>query len=308
MPSMQVTNVPLQSAVSIKQSDNRGTMRFSASERIGEYGIGGPVSNTATSVFMLNPTSLPGTRLAAMAKLYQRFRFTSAELTVNANLSSATTGSIVAGFSSNPDLEVGTNSLAQIYSLPGAKSARLWVPTHVKASMAPLIPGGWYIIDRDSAEIMLTSQGKFLIDLETKPNLETYTTIPILLSYTIEFSLPIAPTEVSTSHNMPAMSWSGSDGSSFTALTANLSEFGVPTTKAKTVYAMIPSQTITVGSGLGAPEDVDVHYVYQATPSKFYLYPADGLANALNVDLDAALHGFSTDNWNTPRVTWYAVQ
>lgn len=313
MPRMQVTNVPFQSAITVQQSNRRDTMRYTASERIGSISLGSAVSSATAYSFNLSPGMLRGTRLEAMSKLYQRFRFTSAELLINCNLSTATTGSLVAGFTGNPDMELDSSPLAQIYSLPSAKSMRLWVPTTIKANMTPLVPGGWFTNDVDSAEIMWTNQGKFFIAIESQPSITGMTEIPIILNYTIEFALPVAPTQTNTSYDNPAMTWTisataGNDW--FTSLTTleTAPLFDVPTTKSKTVYAMVPAPSILVTNQGGDIEKIDVAYVLKGAGVTFWLFTAENLEAALANDVTECIKGYAHADWTTPRTTWYAIE
>lgn len=289
-------------------------MRYTASERIGSITLGSSVPTTTAYTFHLSPGMLRGTRVEAMSKLYQRFRFTSAELLINCNLSTATTGSLVAGFSGNPDMELDGSPLGQIYSLPNAKSMRLWVPTTIKANMTPLVPGGWFTNDIDSAEVMWTNQGKFFIAIESMPSITGVTEIPIILNYTIEFTLPVAPTQTVTSYDNPNMTWTidttaGQDW--FTALTSLETTpppgFAVPTTQSKTVYAMVPAPPIMVTNQGGDIEMVEVAYVLKGAGVTFWLYTAENLEAALANDVSECIKGYAKANWETPRTTWYAI-
>lgn len=288
-------------------------MRYTASERIGSISVGSTVPSDTAYTFNLSPGMLRGTRIEAMSKLYQRFRFTSAEMLINCNLSTATAGSIVAGFTGNPDMELNSEPLAQIYSLPNAKSMRLWVPTTIKANMTPLVPGGWFTNDLDSAEIMWTTQGKFFIAIESMATVTGVVDIPIILNYTVEFALPVAPTQSAITYPNPAMTWTINPTASeynFTALTTlevGPPVYPVPTTKSKTVYAMIPAPTILVTDQGGQLEKIDVAYVLKGAGVSFWLYTAENLEAALANDTSECIKGYAHADWTTPRTTWLTM-
>ena len=304
LPSMQSTNIPVQSAVNVQQSIRNDTNTIVGSEIIGFVQVGGSTPSGNVQTFDLSPALLVGTRLAAMAKLYQRFRFVSAELLINSNVSTTTTGSLVVGFTSNVDWEpTAARATTQIFSLPGAKSVRLWTPTAVKAVMTPLIPNAWYINDSDSAEVMWTNQGKFLIAIESPASLENITQIPIVLSYKVQFSLPIdSAAAASGALVFPQMTWTATTGGYFDSYTASAGEVAAPALVTKVLYEMMPAPAITRVSPGGASLDlIPLVYVMYYT-GKLYLYQLEHLEDARNFRTESAYPVSPSTTWTTTRM------
>lgn len=300
-PSMQMTNVPFQSAITIQQSAMRNVTTLVGSEYVGSVQIGGATPANTAQTFYLSPGGMVGTRLASMAKLFQRFRFISAELLINCNMSTATNGSLVAGYTSNSDWEPQPlRAAGQIYSLPGAKSVRLWTPTRVNAVMTPLVPNAWYVNDADSAEIMWTNQGKFVVAIESQANLEIVTTIPVMLNYKVQFALPVDSMPAATTAIVfPQTEWSGAATGYYTVITATTGEGALPTLTAKQVYELMPAPAITLTSA-GSAQLLPVLYVLYYT-SKYYLYTAENLDAARQLDTSKAIQLLPAA-WATPRM------
>jgi hypothetical protein len=176
-------------------------MTLRAHEQIGYIRIG------PTNEFYdipVNPVNFIGTRLAQMARSFQKYRFTRLQLRIMTNLPTTVGGTITSGYSSNPDYQVSIYSDIgrQIFALDGAQISNLWVHNIVRCPIRDRQK--WYYIDPDSSEIMNTTQGKFLMLPTSGANITEEISVPLIIEYDIQFmgaaldtASEVPPTDVS---------------------------------------------------------------------------------------------------------------
>lgn len=154
--------------------------------------------NTPTGTlfqFMLNPLDplFRGTRLQNLAKSYGKFRFRKMKLTIASNFSTTVSGSLISGYMENPDqlLASGKNPdslIRQVYATQGATSKSLWTPIDIVGRITDR--NKWYNLDDTSNEVMQTTQGKFVIVVQSPVAITNTVSVPVMLDYTIEFTEP----------------------------------------------------------------------------------------------------------------------
>lgn len=183
---MQVTNVPVATATTIRQTNVDRTHVETNREQVGLFTIS-PTSGVGDStVIKMNPLTLAGTRLQAMARNYQKYRFRRVSVTIQSSASTSIGGLYVVGYNSNPDAELsaGLATVQRIATLPGAVSANAWRTVTSRARLED--PNKWYNLDADSEEVMQTTQGYFAIAVQIPSTGTGPTTYAVWLDYTIE--------------------------------------------------------------------------------------------------------------------------
>lgn len=181
-------------------------MRFAGSEYIQNWTITATTPGKLYEI-ALNPvsTDLPSLlRLRQMASSFGKFRFKKAQLTIATNFATTVSGNYMIGYSENPDLQLatlGSNDLSnQVYNL-GGRSCPFWSPVRYPAKFRDT--SRWYNIDADSTEVMMTTQGKFVIAIQQMPSATLPLNIPVLLDYEIEFCEPALQNKTTLSYGAP---------------------------------------------------------------------------------------------------------
>jgi len=183
----QVTQIPATMAYTINNRTNINRHTERAKEYLGTIPISGNTPTGRAFVFALNPLHYPATRFGRLASSYQKFRFRNCRLTIASNFSTTVSGSIIAGYMENPDQEILPEPYIfnQVFSATNGVSQSLWKPIDISARF--MDKAKWYNIDNDSDEIMQTTQGKFVIVVQSPVAVTSQVQIPILLEYDIEF-------------------------------------------------------------------------------------------------------------------------
>lgn len=181
-------NVPLTAVTQIRQSSNPvNVMKISGTDRIGGVTFGPTTPLNRAIQFKMSPAHLGGTRINSLSKSFQLYRFTNMKLTVFSNLPSTSGGGYTVGYCENPDQSFtsGPGLGSQIFALTDAVIGNMFVPTTSKARIND--KSKWYRIDEDSSEVMNTTQGSFVLSVDSLTAITTPLTVPVMLEYSIEF-------------------------------------------------------------------------------------------------------------------------
>jgi hypothetical protein len=265
------TNVPMEIAYKVQQNTVQRTHVESSREYIGNVTFLPDNVNSAL-VFMMNPLAMPSTRLARIAANYQKYRFRSMALTMQSSTTTSTNGLYILGYQSNPDASFPPGqAIAYAFDLPGANSCNVWRTCTSRATIED--PNKWYNVDNDSAEIMSTTQGYFIVVLQTPPSTSGPVTFPVILDYTVEFK----GTALNTLNpNAPLMFPSGtfSSGGSPTFTVDPDETISVPAMVAGTCYQINPAYTFNLSGS-----DDRVIGFFSRTGSNYYFYESPDTFN-----------------------------
>jgi hypothetical protein len=103
------------------------------------------------------------------------------------NVSTTTNGAIVGAYLANPDQELPSNPVRALFGAGGC-SAPVWQPLSIDAKLLGRGPvNDYFNVDADSREVMLTTQGKFVLALQGQLSSTNSIDFPIYLEYEIEF-------------------------------------------------------------------------------------------------------------------------
>jgi len=260
-------DVPFQRTFAIQQNQRDEVYAMEKLDKLVSWSVSALTPIGALNEITLNPLSIGSTRLQQMARLYSKYRFKSVELVIGQNLPTTTGGTYVAGFYENPDQDIlfGQSALQSIMTQKGAVAAAFWNPISIKAKISDR--NKWYNLDLDSAEVMQTTQGKFVMAIENAPTITGITNVPLYLRYSIEFAgatIQVNPF-VSGPVIFPAANWVP-----FTAFAYNgtilSGEIPFPTLIANKPYIFNPP--LLLGQN-GSPVSATV-YQFAASVSSFY--------------------------------------
>jgi len=246
---MQVTNVPVATATTIRQTNVDRTHVETNREQVGLFSIL-PTSQVGdVTVFSMNPLSLSGTRLQAMAQNYQKFRFRRISMTIQSSASTATGGLYVVGYNSNPDAELGTGlaTVQRIATLPGSVSANAWRTVTSAAKLED--PNKWYNLDADSEEVMQTTQGYFAMAVQIPASSTGPTVYAVWLDYTIEFKGNSINPVSSFVGLFPASDWARVGATNIYVPTPSGGEPGLPTVVTGAIYSLNPGWPVKLNEG-----------------------------------------------------------
>jgi len=181
------TNIPVSQAFTIRNSTKASVHREQASEIIGYIGVGPNIPINIPISFYMNPLRMNGTRINRLASTFQKFRFKYARLRVVSNLPTTITGMLATGYAENPEQAIpsGADIVNSIYSLANGTITALYTPVYTDAVFKDT--NRWYNIDDDSEEVMMTTQGKFVLTVAFAASLTSAQTLPVVLDYEIEF-------------------------------------------------------------------------------------------------------------------------
>lgn len=186
--AMKTTNIPVLQAMTMVQTSKNLPVRLVRSEIVGSVTFLPGAPSGPTSVFPLNPLSYPNSNLAAMAKNFNKYRFNSAILSTFTSQGSSVGGGITVAFSENPSYSVDINNgTAEVFALEGAQQAGLWTNLRVNAKFPKETRKMYYYVDPLDREPNTTFQGVFFANQSTPSTATTPITIPIYLSYDVEF-------------------------------------------------------------------------------------------------------------------------
>lgn len=287
------TSVPMEVAYTVRQPTTRKVHRETACEYIGDFVIQPTSKQGQSSKFMMNPLTLPRTRLFNLARNYQKFRFTKMSLKIQSSTTTSTNGLYVVGYNSNPDAEYSQdNAIPAIFDLPGAQSANVWRTTTSTARIEDR--NKWYNLDADSEEVMQTTQGYFAIAIQSPTSSTGPLIMPVLLEYSIEFIGSAFNTENSSAPFVwPAGTWSYNSATSNYTFTPAPGEITGPTIPAGASYIVNPTYPVR-----GDGEDT-IGVVQGTTASWAFFRNVEDLGNntALNIKY----------TFETNRTTWSRV-
>jgi len=257
------TSIPFTQAYQIQQTNKVSTHREVNNEIIGAISIAAADLPGTSWGFDLNPLKYVGTRLNALAKIYQKYRFKSASLKILTNFATTVQGSLVVGYNSNPDYELTTGmAINQVFSLNLSKMVQLWTPTSVAAQIQDR--NKWYNLDLDSPELMETTQGAFHVVVQNAANITGTQSIAVMLEYDVEFTgSAINASTVGTPATFPAGTWTYSQAS--LQFAADAGEPSLPSLAGDTYYYISPKITF---SGEFVPEG----FSYTSSTTSFFFY------------------------------------
>lgn len=205
--SRQTTELPLNKGFIVTNNSSNRTMRYQRSELLTTLSLSSTDVAGPLTEFPLNPASdlFSGSQLQQLVRISQQFRFNRLSLRFGNTTATANGGSIVIAYTENPDQSI--SSLRDIFNLPGSKTFPLWMPADITAYFKnPKM----YNVDPDSAEIMQTTQGKFVIGLINPPTTTGTSSYPLFMDY--EVSLYGAATQDFGSKPAPVFPASGGVG------------------------------------------------------------------------------------------------
>lgn len=159
-----------------------------ASEIIGAVSL----SNNAEAIgdvqeFVLNPSVFRGTRLAQLSSIFQKYKFTKAELVIDTNQPTTVGGQFAIGYTNQPEQEFppGATVIQEVFALPNAKLVQTYVPIATSAKIDEKQP--LLFIDDEGNEKNTTEQGKFVITTAAPTTAASIQTFQAILNYTCVF-------------------------------------------------------------------------------------------------------------------------
>jgi hypothetical protein len=183
---MRSVNIPAQQTYQLRNTVPDSRCVFRGHEQISQFSVG-PTTPVGTLFKIdLNPADLlyAGSRIQSLCKVFQKYRFRVALLTVGNVTGTSTGGALVVAYSENPDYSVGNNAARTLAAMEGSITSALWMPIDCKASIGDRTK--WYNIDSDSNELMQICQGKFMIAVQYPPTTSGDVILPVYLDYEIE--------------------------------------------------------------------------------------------------------------------------
>lgn len=183
-----MANVPLQVAYTKRQVTGPQTTRVRFSDQLANIVVTPTEPVGRLWQFPLNPLQMARTRLRQYAGLYGKFRFKAAKLCVGVNMPTTVNGNYTLGYAQNPDFEFGfgERATAQVYALKDAVNKPWWMKGESVMNITD--KQKWYNIDADSDEVMMTTQGQFVLTNVSPPSITAPVTVPIFIDYDVEFS------------------------------------------------------------------------------------------------------------------------
>lgn len=287
------TAIPMEVAYTVRQPTSRKVHRETACEYIGDFVILPTSKQGQSTKFMMNPLTLPRTRLFNLARNYQKFRFTKMSLKVQSSTTTSTNGLYVVGYNSNPDSEYSLDTaIPAIFDLPGAQSANVWRTTTSVARIEDR--NKWYNLDADSEEIMQTTQGYFAIAVQSPTSASGPLIMPVLLEYTVEFTGSAFNTENSSAPFIwPAGTWAYNSLTGNYTFTPAPGEITGPTIPSGASYIINPTYPVP-----GEGED-NIGVVQGTTASWTFFRNVEDLANNTPLNIK--------QTFETNRTTWSRV-
>jgi len=148
-------------------------------------------SRFVVNEFDLDPLYLEGTRLQALCKSFQKYRFRDGtKFILQCNAPTTTTGGYVAGYTENPDqnMSTGYRATTAISALTGSVAAPVWTTQEVHINVRD--KQKWYNLDDDTIEIMNAIQGKMVVQQTGPVSTTSNIVVPVWLEWDIELTGP----------------------------------------------------------------------------------------------------------------------
>jgi hypothetical protein len=186
MASNNYASLPISTATTIRNNTNSSTViKFPGKEIIGSITLSSSTPVNTLYQFVINPILMAGTRVQRFCSSFQKYRFRRLKFTVASNFPTTTAGSLVGGYTENPDQNFTENATIanQIFACNG-KIATLYVPFEIEAKIGD--KNKWYNIDDDSDEKMMTTQGTFVLASLSTANITNTVSIPLIMEYEME--------------------------------------------------------------------------------------------------------------------------
>jgi hypothetical protein len=291
-------NVPMEIAYTVSQKTTQSVHREKACEYIGNVTFS-PSSVIGTAMlFRMNPILLSGTRLARLASSFQKFRFRRLALTLQSSTTTSTNGLYIVGYNSNPDAEAPSGqAIPFAFDLPGAQSGNVWRTITSNGRIED--PRKWYNVDPESLEVMQTTQGYFMVVLQSVPSTTGPITFPVILDYEVEFTgSALNPLSTSPIQLFPAGTFTYNSVSGNYTFAAATGEPALPTTVNNVGYRLLPSYPITVVDSDGPTLITALIIMPTALSWAFF---------ASEEDYDKAIPIMATVTQITPRTTIQSV-
>lgn len=276
MGTRSMVSVPFAQAMRINQSSGMGATRHRATEIIYDLVIS-PATEVGTLwTLEFNPPTLGNTRLAALSQSYQQYKVRGLMATLFTNLPTTASGTFVFGSTANPDQTIKNGQ--QVFALPGASMVSMFTPSTAKLNFS----NEWLNIDPDSIEKMKTTACKFVVCLQSKPNITgTDMHIPVYIEWDVEFRYPAVqePQEEPTQAVIvPACHMTSVDAGGAVYLASETS-VPLPILKERVVYAIEPSWDVL--SEVGASVTiVAITQGPQAGGRSYFMYDSVAAANS----------------------------
>lgn len=293
---MQVTNVPVATATTVRQPAVSRTHVETAREQVGLFSISSTTPVGTGQQYMLNPLTMAGTRLQQLAKSYQKYRFKRAALTIQSSASTSVGGLYVVGYNSNPDAEIGSGFAAvqKTAALPGATSANAWRTVTSQAKIED--PGKWYNLDADSEEVMQTTQGYFSLVTQVPSTGTEPVSYAVWLDYTVEFKGAAINTGPNVVGLFPAGTWTRTLNTRTATFVADAGEPPVPTTANNVTYSVNPGWSLTTFNG----DKTTANAVEQSAGSQWSFFESvEGAQTDSKIEIE--------DSFRTPRTILSSV-
>jgi hypothetical protein len=306
MSTTSTTLIPLSSAYTVRQMNTgRDVHRVRASETIGKITMIPGQAVGQVDVFRLNPEDLTNTRLNAISRNYQKFKFKKAQLRIMSNLATAITGQLVTGYTNSAEMDItpGPQAAAQIFDLPGAAYQAVYTPTVVNAALDGKAPP-FYIKDTGK-DINTTIQGQFFIGISQQVTTAAPVEFPVILDYEVELSgnalqIPTGQTALA----FPSVNFMGRSEGNYTLAIAAGETLSLPSFTPGTLMQMKPSYELSLNVGAQEQGVVKANYLSWFGADQWRFYES---VDAFNTNSQIMNIGIASDlgspNQGTPRTT-----
>lgn len=267
--SMTSTNIPIEKAYTIKQT-SRGPSRHveTSSEIIGSIAMLPDQPAGQVFEFLLSPTNMPGTRLNAISRNFQKYRFTRAALLLASTLPTSVGGSLTTGYTNEPAEGFPQGGQNKVFQLPNAEISTLYTPTRIVADFSSNLSGvkrdkTEFFISQESGEENTEIQGKFVIENNSQITTNGTVNIPVILEYTCEM-WGAAGNEPAQAQVWPSSSiTSGSNGAMLLAIAVGETAT-FPSLVTGLLYELQPSISAKVAAGGIDAGSTNLNYVSYA--------------------------------------------
>lgn len=250
------------------QAVNAGARVVAGLDLLGMYTF--KASSTAGNPIMLtqlSPGKFAGTRWAAEAALWSRWRPRSLRLEITSSAGATVSGSYLLGWSADPDFTVGKGLAAvrRVTALNCVKSAQIYSTAEIQIPCDTLQK--WYLVN--SHESGETDHGT-VVALQVGPvgNLATDSviTFTVILHYTVEFEGP----KLTSILDIPVVYAEDDYTPYFTTSTSDWADGTKLSLKAHSGGGLVPFPTITPNTVYGIDSAAQLNYIIDnsTTPAK----------------------------------------